>query len=100
LIASRPKSNNDASRVKSSQERKHALLIVDLPFVMAAIDGGAVQFNHLIHVLSARQAKRVAQASSRGTLHFGFDKVEYRGQSSGTPQYGPVLSRWSTAGQL
>jgi hypothetical protein len=76
------------------------VLIVYLPFVMDAIDGGAVEFNRLMHVLSARQAKRAAQAASRGTLHFGFDKVEYRGQFSGTPQYGPVLSRWSTAGQL
>ena len=74
------------------------MLIVYLPFVLDAIEGGAVEFNHLIPVLSARQAKRVAQAASRGARHFGFDKVEYRGQNSGAHQYGPVLARWSTAG--
>ena len=76
------------------------MLIVYLPFVMDTIDGGAVEFNRLVHVFSARKAKRVAQAASHGTLHFGFDKVEYRGQTSGAHQYGPVLARWSTAGQL
>ncbi len=77
------------------------MLIVYLPFVMGlAAEGMVAERIALSPVLSARQAKRVAETAARGSLHFGFDKVAYLGRLLGEPRYGPPLSRWSTLGRV
>jgi hypothetical protein len=76
------------------------MLIVYLPFVLGCAGESSEEPNRLAHVLSAKQARRVAAAAAHGNKHFGFDKVEYLGRRLGEHQYGPRLSRWSTAGRL
>jgi hypothetical protein len=75
------------------------MFIVYLPFVLGRAGERAGEPVRLAHVLSAKQARRVAEAAAHGHQHFGFDKVEYLGRRLGKHQYGARLARWSTAGR-
>jgi hypothetical protein len=56
------------------------MLIVYLPFVLGCTGDTATGEPHcLAHVLSAKEARRVAATAARGISHFGFDKVQYLG---------------------
>ena len=64
---------------------------VYLPFVRAA---ESVDVDYLPHCSSAENARRIAQRAAQNRHDFGYDKVQYRGQVAGRPQYGPRLARW------